>query len=276
MYLENIQSPADVKKLPVEALAVLADEMRAALLKKLSAHGGHFGPNLGFAEATVALHYVFNSPTDKIVYDVSHQTYCHKMLTGRKDAFLDPEKYDDVSGYSNPQESAHDFFTIGHTSTSVSLACGLAKARDLKGGTENIIAVIGDGSLSGGEALEGLDFASELHSNLIIVVNDNQMSIAENHGGLYENLKLLRDTDGKAECNLFKSFGLDYVFVKNGNNVAELIPAFASVKDSNHPTVVHICTQKGKGFLPAETDKEPRLFSGRAVCIYIGQILVCA
>lgn len=256
MYLENIQSPADVKKLPVDALAVLADEMRAALLKKLSAHGGHFGPNLGFAEATVALHYVFNSPTDKIVYDVSHQTYCHKMLTGRKDAFLDPEKYDDVSGYSNPQESAHDFFTIGHTSTSVSLACGLAKARNLKGGTENIIAVIGDGSLSGGEALEGLDFASELHSNLIIVVNDNQMSIAENHGGLYENLKLLRDTDGKAECNLFKSFGLDYVFVKNGNNVAELLPAFASVKDCKRPTVVHICTQKGKGFLPAETDKE--------------------
>lgn len=256
MYLENIQSPADVKKLPVDALAVLADEMRTALLKKLSAHGGHFGPNLGFAEATVALHYVFNSPTDKIVYDVSHQTYCHKMLTGRKDAFLDPEKYDDVSGYSNPQESAHDFFTIGHTSTSVSLACGLAKARDLKGGTENIIAVIGDGSLSGGEALEGLDFASELHSNLIIVVNDNQMSIAENHGGLYENLKLLRDTDGKAECNLFKSFGLDYVFIKNGNNVAELLPAFASVKDCKRPTVVHICTQKGKGFLPAETDKE--------------------
>lgn len=256
MYLENIQDPADVKKLPMEALNVLADEMRTALLKKLSAHGGHFGPNLGFAEATVALHYVFNSPTDKIVYDVSHQTYCHKMLTGRKDAFLYPERYDDVSGYSNPQESAHDFFTIGHTSTSVSLACGLAKARDLKGDTENIIAVIGDGSLSGGEALEGLDFASELQSNLIIVVNDNQMSIAENHGGLYGNLQLLRDTDGKAECNLFKSFGLDYVFVKDGNNLAELIPAFMSVKDSRHPVVVHICTQKGKGFAPAEQDKE--------------------
>lgn len=256
MYLENIQSPADVKKLPMDALAVLADEMRAALFNKLSAHGGHFGPNLGFAEATVALHYVFNSPTDKIVYDVSHQTYCHKMLTGRKDAFLYAEKYDDVSGYSNPQESAHDFFTVGHTSTSVSLACGLAKARDLKGDTENIIAVIGDGSLSGGEALEGLDFASELESNLIIVVNDNQMSIAENHGGLYGNLQLLRDTDGKAECNLFKSFGLEYVFVRDGNNLAELIPAFASVKDSNHPVVVHICTQKGKGFLPAEQDKE--------------------
>lgn len=256
MYLENIQDPADVKKLPMETLYVLADEMRTALLKKLSAHGGHFGPNLGFAEATVALHYVFNSPTDKIVYDVSHQTYCHKMLTGRKDAFLYPERYDDVSGYSNPQESAHDFFTIGHTSTSVSLACGLAKARDLKEDTENIIAVIGDGSLSGGEALEGLDFASELQSNLIIVVNDNQMSIAENHGGLYGNLQLLRDTDGKAECNLFKSFGLDYVFVKDGNNLAELIPAFMSVKDSRHPVVVHICTQKGKGFAPAEQDKE--------------------
>ncbi len=256
MYLENIKGPADVKKLPMDALAVLANEMRTALLKKLSAHGGHFGPNLGFAEATIALHYVFNSPTDKIVYDVSHQTYCHKMLTGRKDAFLYPEKYDDVSGYSNPQESAHDFFTVGHTSTSVSLACGLAKARDLKGDTENIIAVIGDGSLSGGEALEGLDFASELQSNLIIVVNDNQMSIAENHGGLYRNLQLLRDTDGQAACNLFKSFGLDYVFVKDGNNLAELIPAFTSVKDSKHPVVVHICTQKGKGFAPAEQDKE--------------------
>lgn len=256
MYLENIQGPADLKKLSMAALAVLADEMRTALLKKLSAHGGHFGPNLGFAEATVALHYVFDSPTDKIVYDVSHQTYCHKMLTGRKDAFLYPERYDDVSGYSNPQESAHDFFAIGHTSTSISLACGLAKARDLKGDSENIIAVIGDGSLSGGEALEGLDFASELESNLIILVNDNQMSIAENHGGLYGNLQLLRDTDGKAECNLFKSFGLDYVFVKDGNNLAELIPAFASVKDSKHPVVVHICTQKGKGFAPAEEDKE--------------------
>lgn len=256
MYLENIQGPADLKKLSMAALAVLADEMRTALLKKLSAHGGHFGPNLGFAEATVALHYVFDSPTDKIVYDVSHQTYCHKMLTGRKDAFLYPKRYDDVSGYSNPQESAHDFFTVGHTSTSISLACGLAKARDLKGDSENIIAVIGDGSLSGGEALEGLDFASELESNLIIVVNDNQMSIAENHGGLYGNLQLLRDTDGKAECNLFKSFGLDYVFVKDGNNLAELISAFASVKDSKHPVVVHICTQKGKGFAPAEQNKE--------------------
>lgn len=256
MYIEKINQPTDVKNLNSEQLHILADEMRQALLQKLSKHGGHFGPNLGMVEAAIALHYVFNSPTDKIVYDVSHQSYPHKMLTGRKDAFLYEDKYDDVSGYSNPDESDHDFFTIGHTSTSVSLACGLAKGRDLKGDKENIIAVIGDGSLSGGEALEGLDFASELNSNLIIVVNDNDMSIAENHGGLYKNLKKLRDTDGKAECNLFKSMGLDYVFVKDGNDIDSLITAFKQVKDSSYPVVVHICTQKGKGYKIAEENKE--------------------
>ena len=256
MYIEKINQPTDVKNLNSEQLHILADEMRQALLQKLSKHGGHFGPNLGMVEATIALHYVFNSPTDKIVYDVSHQSYPHKMLTGRKDAFLYEDKYDDVSGYSNPNESDHDFFTIGHTSTSVSLACGLAKGRDLKGDSENIIAVIGDGSLSGGEALEGLDFASELNSNLIIVVNDNDMSIAENHGGLYKNLKQLRDTDGKSECNLFKSMGLDYVFVKDGNDIDSLITAFEQVKDSTYPVVVHICTQKGKGYKIAEENKE--------------------
>ena len=256
MYIEKINQPTDVKNLNSEQLHVLADEMRQALLQKLSKHGGHFGPNLGMVEATIALHYVFNSPTDKIVYDVSHQSYPHKMLTGRKDAFLYEDKYDDVSGYSNPDESDHDFFTIGHTSTSVSLACGLAKGRDLKGYKENIIAVIGDGSLSGGEALEGLDFASELNSNLIIVVNDNDMSIAENHGGLYKNLKQLRDTDGKSECNLFKSMGLDYVFVKDGNDIDSLITAFEQVKDSTYPVVVHICTQKGNGYKIAEENKE--------------------
>ena len=256
MYIEKINQPTDVKNLNSEQLHVLADEMRQALLQKLSKHGGHFGPNLGMVEATIALHYVFNSPTDKIVYDVSHQSYPHKMLTGRKDAFLYEDKYDDVSGYSNSDESDHDFFTIGHTSTSVSLACGLAKGRDLKGDSENIIAVIGDGSLSGGEALEGLDFASELNSNLIIVVNDNDMSIAENHGGLYKNLKQLRDTDGKSECNLFKSMGLDYVFVKDGNDIDSLITSFEQVKDSTYPVVVHICTQKGKGYKIAEENKE--------------------
>ncbi len=256
MYIEKINQPTDVKNLNSEQLHILADEMRQALLQKLSKHGGHFGSNLGMVEATIALHYVFNSPTDKIVYDVSHQSYPHKMLTGRKDAFLYEDKYDDVSGYSNPDESDHDFFTIGHTSTSVSLACGLAKGRDLKGDSENIISVIGDGSLSGGEALEGLDFASELNSNLIIVVNDNDMSIAENHGGLYKNLKQLRDTDGKSECNLFKSMGLDYVFVKDGNDIDSLITAFEQVKDSTYPVVVHICTQKGKGYKIAEENKE--------------------
>lgn len=256
MYLEKINSPADVKKLNTDEMKALANEMRTALIKKLSIHGGHCGPNLGMAEAIIALHYVFNSPVDKIVFDVSHQSYCHKMLTGRKDAFLDEDKYDDVTGYSSQHESPHDFFTIGHTSTSVSLACGLAKGRDLTGGKGNVIAVIGDGSLSGGEALEGLDFAHELGSNLIIVVNDNGMSIAENHGGLYENLKLLRETNGKAECNLFKAMNLDYVFVGDGNDVEQLINAFTSVKDSTKPVVVHIVTEKGRGYAPAVKDKE--------------------
>ena len=256
MYLENINGPSDVKKLTIEEMNKLAAEMRDALLKRASIHGGHFGPNFGMVEATIALHYVFESPEDKMVYDVSHQTYPHKMLTGRKYAYLYEGHYDDVSGYSNPHESEHDFFNVGHTSTSVSLACGLAKARDLKGEKGNVIAVIGDGSLSGGEALEGLDFASELKSNLIIVVNDNDMSIAENHGGLYGNLKLLRETDGKAECNFFKAMGLDYVYVGNGNDIGALIDAFKSVKDAGKPVVVHIVTLKGKGYKPAEEDKE--------------------
>ncbi len=256
MYLETIQSPSDVKRLPIEGLHVLSEEIRNVLLKKLSEHGGHFGPNFGMVEATIALHYVFNSPKDKIVYDVSHQSYVHKILTGRKEAFLTPALYDEVSGYSEPQESEHDFFVIGHTSTSVSLASGLAKGRDLKGERENIIAVIGDGSLSGGEAFEGLDYAAELNSNLIIVVNDNQMSIAENHGGLYRNLQALRESEGQCECNFFKAMGLDYLYVKDGNNIEQLIAAFSSVKDIAHPVVVHINTVKGKGYGLAEQNKE--------------------
>lgn len=256
MYLEKINSPADVKKLTVDEMTALAWEMRKALLFRLSKHGGHFGPNFGMVEATIAMHYVFESPKDKIVFDVSHQSYPHKMLTGRKDPYLDADKFDDISGYTNPDESEHDFFTVGHTSTSVSLASGLAKARDLNGEEGNVIAVIGDGSLSGGEALEGIDFAGEMDTNFIIVVNDNDMSIAENHGGMYRNLKLLRDTEGKAECNLFKAMGLDYVFVKDGNDISSLIKAFEEVKDSKKPVVVHIVTQKGKGYAPAEKDKE--------------------
>lgn len=256
MYIENINSPADVKKLNIAQMTVLASEIRDALLTKLSHHGGHFGPNFGMVEATIALHYVFESPKDKFVFDVSHQSYPHKMLTGRKDAFLHEEHYDDVSGYSSPHESEHDHFTIGHTSTSVSLACGLAKGRDLKGEDGNVVAIIGDGSLSGGEALEALDYAAELDGNLIILVNDNDMSIAENHGGLYQNLRLLRETDGKAECNLFRAMGLDYRFVADGNDIASLIEAFKAVKDSTQPVVVHIVTQKGKGYAPAEQHKE--------------------
>ena len=262
MYLEKINGPEDVKKLTDDEMIKLAAEMRSALLKRATIHGGHFGPNFGMVEATIALHYVFDSPKDKIVYDVSHQTYPHKMLTGRKDAYLYQDKYNDVSGYSNPHESEHDFFTIGHTSTSISLASGLAKARNLKGEDGNVIAVIGDGSLSGGEALEGLDYAAELDGNFIIVVNDNDMSIAENHGGMYKNLKKLRDTNGKAECNLFKAMGLDYVYVNEGNNVRALIDAFTKVKDSKKPVVVHINTLKGKGYKPAEEHKEEWHYNG--------------
>lgn len=256
MYIENINSPADVKKLNIMQLNVLAEEMRHALLTRASKHGGHFGPNFGMVEAIIAMHYVFDSPKDKIVFDVSHQCYPHKMLTGRKDAYLYKEHYDDVSGYTNPDESEHDFFTVGHTSTSISLACGLAKARDLNGEDGNVIAVIGDGSLSGGEALEGLDFASELNSNMIIVANDNDMSIAENHGGLYANLKLLRETNGQSECNLFKAMNLDYIYVDKGNDIASLIEAFEKVKDTTKAVVVHINTLKGKGYAPAEQNKE--------------------
>lgn len=256
MLIDNVKSPEDIKGFSKEQLEELAGEIRKGLMNRLSKKGGHFGPNFGFVEATIALHYVFNSPVDKFVFDVSHQSYVHKMLTGRKDAYFYDEHFADVSGYTNPEESEHDFFNVGHTSTSISLACGLAKGRDLKGDKENIVAVIGDGSLSGGEALEGLDFASELNSNFIILVNDNDMSIAENHGGLYKNLKELRDSDGKCECNLFKAMGLDYRYVGDGNNIEALIKAFEKVKDIDHPVVVHINTLKGKGYKPAETDKE--------------------
>ena len=256
MLIETVNSPADIKAFDINQLTALAAEIRSGLMNRLSRRGGHFGPNFGIVEATIALHYVFDSPRDKFVFDVSHQCYTHKILTGRKAAFFDAAHFGDVSGYTNPEESEHDFFNVGHTSTSVSLACGLAKSRDLKGESGNVIAVIGDGSLSGGEALEGLDFAAELGSNFIIVVNDNDMSIAENHGGLYQNLKALRDTNGTAQCNLFRALGLDYRYVADGNDLAALIEAFSAVKDTDHPTVVHIRTKKGKGYLPAETDKE--------------------
>ncbi len=258
MYIEKIKSPADLKKLDIKALKVVANETRDAVLNRVSKHGGHIGPNLGFVEATVALHYVFDAPKDKFVFDVSHQTYPHKVLTGRVSGFLgDLDDMNAISGYSSPTECPeYDNFEVGHTSTSVSLATGLQKARDVKGTDENIIAVIGDGSLSGGEAFEGLDEASELGTGIIIVVNDNEMSIAENHGGIYKNLRALRDSHGTCEHNWFKAWGFDYKYLEEGNDIEKLIEIFQSVKGTTKPTVVHIHTEKGHGFAPAVENKE--------------------
>ena len=258
MYIEKIQSPADLKKLSIDELNVVADETRAAVLNRVSKHGGHVGPNLGFVEATVALHYVFDAPKDKFVFDVSHQSYPHKVLTGRAKGFLgDVSDMNAVSGYSSPAESpAYDNFEVGHTSTSVSLATGLQKARDIKGTDENIVVVIGDGSLSGGEAFEGLDEASELGTGIIIIVNDNEMSIAENHCGIYKNLRALRESQGLYQHNWFKAWGFDYKYLEEGNDIAKLIEIFKSVKGTKKPTVVHIHTEKGHGYAPAVADKE--------------------
>ena len=258
MYIEKIKSPADLKQLNIDALKVVADETRQAVLNRVSKHGGHVGPNLGFVEATVALHYVFDTPKDKLVFDVSHQSYPHKVLTGRASGFLgNLDEMNAISGYSSPTECPeYDNFEVGHTSTSVSLATGLQKARDIKGTKENIIAVIGDGSLSGGEAFEGFDEASELGTGIIIVVNDNEMSIAEPHGGIYKNLRDLRESNGQCNHNWFKAWGFEYKYLEEGNDVEKLIEVFRSVKDTNKPTVVHIHTEKGHGFSPAVENKE--------------------
>ena len=258
MYIEKIQSPADLKGMDIATLNIVADEVRRAVLNRVSKHGGHVGPNLGFVEATVALHYVFNAPEDKFVFDVSHQCYPHKVLTGRAAGFLgNVDDMNAISGYSSPAECPeYDNFEVGHTSTSISLATGLQKARDVKGTKENIIAIIGDGSLSGGEAFEGLDEASELGTGIIIVVNDNEMSIAENHGGIYKNLRALRESRGECEHNWFKAWGFEYKYLEEGNDIERLIEVFRSVKDTNRPTVVHIHTEKGHGYAPAVNDKE--------------------
>ena len=258
MYIEKIKSPADLKQLNIDALKVVADETRQAVLNRVSKHGGHVGPNLGFVEATVALHYVFDTPKDKLVFDVSHQSYPHKVLTGRASGFLgNVDEMNAISGYSSPTECPeYDNFEVGHTSTSVSLATGLQKARDIKGTKENIIAVIGDGSLSGGEAFEGFDEASELGTGIIIVVNDNEMSIAEPHGGIYKNLRDLRESNGQCNHNWFKAWGFEYKYLEEGNDVEKLIEVFHSVKDTDKPTVVHIHTEKGHGFSPAVENKE--------------------
>ncbi len=256
MILDKVNLPCDLKCLSIDEMNLLAGEIRELIIKKVNAIGGHMAPNLGIVETTIAMHYVFNSPVDKFIFDVSHQCYPHKILTGRKDGFTVPENYLKYTGYTAPEESLHDLFKIGHTSTSVSLAVGVAKARDLQNRKENVIALIGDGSLTGGEAMEGLNNAACLGSNIIIIVNDNDMSIAENHGGIYKNLKLLRDTNGTADCNFFKSIGFDYLYVDDGNNIEKMIKALEKVKDSTHPVVVHINTLKGKGLEVAENNKE--------------------
>ncbi len=258
MYIEKIQSPADLKGMDIATLNIVADEVRQAVLNRVSKHGGHVGPNLGFVEATVALHYVFNAPEDKFVFDVSHQCYPHKVLTGRAAGFLgNIDDMNAISGYSSPAECPeYDNFEVGHTSTSISLATGLQKARDVKGTKENIIAIIGDGSLSGGEAFEGLDEASELGTGIIIIVNDNEMSIAENHGGIYKNLRALRESRGECEHNWFKAWGFEYKYLEEGNDIERLIEVFRSVKDTDKPTVVHIHTEKGHGYAPAVKNKE--------------------
>ncbi|MCQ2957334.1 MAG: 1-deoxy-D-xylulose-5-phosphate synthase [Candidatus Gastranaerophilales bacterium] len=256
MILDKVNFPKDLRSLNIEEMKTLADEMRELIINKVNTIGGHMAPNLGIVEATIAMHYVFDAPKDKIVFDVSHQCYPHKILTGRKEYFFNPDKYLDITGYTAPEESEYDYFKVGHTSTAASLACGLAKARDLKGENENVIAIVGDGSLSGGEALEGFDNAATLNSNIILVLNDNDMSIAENFGGIYQNLKLLRDTKGQAECNLFKAMGLDYMYVDDGNDLEQMIKAFEKVKNIDHPIVLHIRTLKGKGLKLAEENKE--------------------
>ena len=255
--LNEVDEPEDIKGMTLDELKRLASEMRQLVLERDAAIGGHVGPNLGVMELTLAYHYVFNSPHDKIIWDVSHQCYAHKMLTGRKLAFLNPDHYKDISGFTSPAESNHDFFEIGHTSTSISLAVGMAQARDLLNpdSKDNVVAVIGDGSLSGGLAFEGLNNAAKLKSNLIIVVNDNQMSIDENQGGLYQGLKELRETDGASPNNIFKFMGLDYRYVKDGNNLRAMIDAFKEIKDVDHPIVLHVNTLKGKGYEPAIKEK---------------------
>ena len=255
--LNEVNEPSDIKDMSLDELKQLATEMRQLVLERDAKIGGHVGPNLGVMELTIAFHYVFDSPHDKVIWDVSHQSYAHKMLTGRKLGFLDPDHYEDITGFTSPEESAHDFFEIGHTSTSISLAVGMAQARDLMKpqSHNNVMAVIGDGSLSGGLAFEGLNNAAKLNSNLIILVNDNQMSIDENQGGLYKGLKELWDTNGESPNNIFKFMGLDYKYVADGNDLQTMIDTFKEIKDIDHPIVLHVNTLKGKGYEPAVEEK---------------------
>ena len=267
--LDRVNSVEDLRKLNIDELKPLAQDIRKTILHRVGEVGGHLSSNLGVVEATIAIHYVFDTPNDKLVLDVSHQCYTHKILTGRKDAFIEPKKYS-VAGFTNMLESEFDIFNVGHTSTSISLATGLAKARDYAGGQENVIAFIGDGSLSGGEAFEGFNNAGDLNSNFIVIINDNEMSIAGNSGALYKNLYELRQSKGKCKNNYFRCLGFDYRYVEKGNDVAKVVEVLQSVKNIRRPIVIHLHTLKGKGY-PFAVDKKEKYHNIKAFDIKTGR-----
>ena len=261
MLLDKLNVNKDLKSFSIEELNILRDEIKDLIIKKCSVTGGHLGPNLGVIELTIAIHYVFDLENDKLIFDVSHQSYTHKILTGRKEGFIDQNKYNLYSGFSNFEESKYDTFKLGHTSSSISLSSGLVKSRELLNENYKVINVIGDGSLSGGEALEGLNNVSLLNSQYLIIVNDNEMSIEENSGGLYKSLKDLRESKGKSSNNIFKAFNIDYMYLEEGNDISKLIDKLEEIKNINHPLILHIHTLKGNGYLPSIKNKEKYHFA---------------
>lgn len=296
MILERVHGPSDVKELGTEELGVLAGELRERIINTVSVNGGHLASNLGVVELTIALHYVFESPKDKIIWDVGHQSYAHKLLTGRAERFDSIRKDNGISGFPRRQESEHDAFGAGHSSTSISAALGILEGRDKTGGDFKVIAVIGDGAMSGGLAFEGLNNAGHIKKDLIVILNDNEMSISPNVGALsaYMNRiltgqlyrKFKKETklflEGipkvggqvakmaqKAEEALkglllpgilFEELGFDYVGPIDGHNTEVLIETLRRVKTSSSPTLVHIVTKKGKGYEFSE--KDPCIFHG--------------
>lgn len=291
--LDQIQEPNDIKKLPQNELDDLAEEIRRFLVRNVSMTGGHLASNLGVVELTMALHLALDLPKDKIVWDVGHQSYTHKILTGRKDGFMKLRQYGGISGFPKRSESDCDVYDSGHSSTSVSAALGMARARDLLGGKETIVAVIGDGALTGGVAYEALNDASQMKSNLIIILNDNNMSISPNVGGLSSYLSEIRTSDGyiqlrdkihnslsdavpgvvkgisRAKQSLkslmvpgmfFEEMGITYLGPVDGHNIKSIVKSIEVAKRVNKAVLIHVCTKKGKGYLPAE--RKPSQFHG--------------
>ncbi len=291
--LDQIQEPNDIKKLPQNELDDLAEEIRRFLVRNVSMTGGHLASNLGVVELTMALHLALDLPKDKIVWDVGHQSYTHKILTGRKYGFMKLRQYGGISGFPKRSESDCDVYDSGHSSTSVSAALGMARARDLLGGKETIVAVIGDGALTGGVAYEALNDASQMKSNLIIILNDNNMSISPNVGGLSSYLSEIRTSDGyiqlrdkihnslsdavpgvvkgisRAKQSLkslmvpgmfFEEMGITYLGPVDGHNIKSIVKSIEVAKRVNKAVLIHVCTKKGKGYLPAE--RKPSQFHG--------------